>query len=171
MKIIGGEYGGRRLKVPHDPRVRPSGERIRAAWFSILLPRLPGTAVLDLFAGSGALGLEALSRGATRADFVERGAPSVRALRDNIAALGVEDRARVHRGDAMRFIERVDPAVYAIAFADPPYDSDYAARLIERFRHEPFAAVLGVEHSAAEPLAGDESRRYGDAVLTLCYAS
>ena len=171
MKIIGGEFGGRRLKVPRDSRVRPSGERIRAAWFSILLPRLPGTAVVDLFAGSGALGLEALSRGATRADFVERGAASVRALRQNIAALGVEDRARVHKEDAMRFIERVDPAVYAIAFADPPYDSDYAARLIERFRHEPFAAVFGVEHRAAEPLAGDESRRYGDAALTLCYKS
>ncbi len=170
MRIIAGEFRGRRLTRSADPRVRPTADRVREAWFSILVPALPGTHVLDLFAGSGALGLEALSRGARRADFVERSRRSLDAIAANVQALGVADRVTVHRGEALRFVRDLAPEAYDIAFADPPYGGDEAARLVERFRARPFARILGVEHRAGTSLDGDQSRRYGDVALTFCYA-
>jgi 16S rRNA (guanine966-N2)-methyltransferase len=89
--------------MPKDARVRPTADRVREAWMSILGSELEGARVLDLYAGSGALGLEALSRGAESATFVELNPPSIRALEQNIAALGVTDAVTVHRADAMRF--------------------------------------------------------------------
>ncbi|MGH7656752.1 MAG: RsmD family RNA methyltransferase, partial [Gemmatimonadales bacterium] len=95
MRITGGTFGGRRLSPPGDPRVRPTSDRVREAWMNILAPELEDARVLDLFAGSGALGLEALSRGAARATFVELSPASLAALRANIGALGVEERTEV----------------------------------------------------------------------------
>ncbi|GIW50724.1 MAG: hypothetical protein KatS3mg081_0079 [Gemmatimonadales bacterium] len=86
MRIIAGEFRGRQLKAPGDRRARPTADRVREAWFSILAPLLPGSVVVDLFAGSGALGLEALSRGAARVDFVETSKYSLDALRENVAS-------------------------------------------------------------------------------------
>ena len=137
---------------------------------SILQDALPRARVVDLFAGSGALGLEALSRGAASADFVELNPPSLLALRRNIDTLGAGDRATIHRGDAMRFAEKLAPGSYDIAFADPPYTIDYAERLVALFRRSPFARILSVEHRASTVLAGDDTRRYGDSALTLCFA-
>jgi len=137
---------------------------------SILAGALPGARVLDLYAGSGALGLEALSRGAASADFVELSPPSLRALEANVAALGVEGRVCVHRGDALRFAERLPPAAYDVAFADPPYTRDDAARLVALFRRTPFARILSVEHRSGERLEGDSTRRYGDTAVTFCHA-
>lgn len=137
---------------------------------SILGEAVPGARVLDLYAGSGALGLEALSRGAATAQFVELHPASLDALRSNIAALGVADRTRVHRGDALRFAERLEAGAYDVAFADPPYGHDAAARLVTLFRRTPFARILSVEHAAAQPVAGDETRRYGDTAITFCHA-
>src|SRR5687768_17336846 len=88
MRIVAGEWRGRRIKAPSGDRVRPTADRVREAWMSIVHGHLPGAAVLDLFAGSGALGLEALSRGASSAVFVEIAPQSLRALGDNIEALG-----------------------------------------------------------------------------------
>lgn len=170
MRIVAGEFGGRRLVTPRDDRVRPTADRVREAWMSILAESLPGARVLDLFAGSGALGLEAMSRGAASAEFVELNAPSLRALRENIAALGLEARCTVHRGDALRFAERLPPAAFDVAIADPPYAHDAAARLVALFRRTPFARILSVEHSAVLSLPGDGTRRYGDTALTLCYS-
>jgi 16S rRNA (guanine966-N2)-methyltransferase len=170
MRIIAGEFRGRALKPPADRRVRPTADRVREAWFSILAPEIPGAQVVDLFAGSGALGLEALSRGAAWVDFVELASASLTALRANIAALDVEDRVRVHRGDALRFVERLSLRAYDVALADPPYDTGQAERLVELYRARPFAVVLGVEHRGASPLPGDETRRYGDVALTFCRA-
>ena len=170
MRIVAGEFGGRRLATPRDTRVRPTADRVREAWMSILAEDLPGARVLDLYAGSGALGLEALSRGAASADFVELNPPSLRALEANVAGLGVGDRVRVHRGDALRFAERLGPGAYDVAFADPPYSRDDAARLVALFRRTPFARILSVEHRAAERLEGDSTRRYGDTALTFCHA-
>ena len=96
---------------------------------SILGERLAGARVLDLFAGSGALGLEALSRGAQRVTFVELAPPSLAAIRANVDALGVTDRVAVHRGDAMRFVARLGPGAFDLALADPPYTVPYAERL------------------------------------------
>ena len=104
MRIVAGEWRGRTIRPPKDERVRPTADRVREAWMSIVRERIPDARVLDLFAGSGALGLEALSRGAAHCDFVEVSAPSLRAVRENTEALAAGDRATIHRGDAIRFI-------------------------------------------------------------------
>ena len=133
---------------------------------SIVAPELPGARVVDLFAGSGALGLEALSRGAASADFVEIAPGSLAALRDNIGALGLEAQATVHRADALRFAERLASGSYDLAFADPPYTMDAAQQLVALFRHRPFARILSIEHRADLVLPGEATRRYGDSALT-----
>ena len=168
MRIVAGEWRGRRIAAPDDPRVRPTGDRVREAWMSIVHPLLDGARVLDLFAGSGALGLEALSRGAASAELVELNAPSLRALRENIALLGAGDRAVVRRADALRFAEALEPAAYDVAFADPPYRLGLGAKLAARWLEVPFATVLGVEHGAREAMPeGGETRRYGDTAVTI----
>lgn len=169
-RIISGQFGGRRLTVPADKRVRPTADRVREAWMSILGDRLLGARVLDLFAGSGALGLEALSRGASHTTMVEISAASLGAVRKNVETLGVEDRVTVHRGDAMKFIERILPGTFDIALADPPYTIPYAEQLVDAFRSRPFAPLLVVEHPVSMPLGGDSTRRYGDIALTFCHA-
>ena len=168
MRIVSGIYSGRRLVVPKDARVRPTGDRVREAWMSILGGELDGARVLDLFAGSGALGLEMLSRGAAHADFVELSPASLAALRQNIEALGAGAETTVHRGDALRFVERVPAGAFDVAVADPPYTMDAAERLVALFRRHPFASILSVEHPADRALPGDETRRYGDTALTFC---
>jgi 16S rRNA (guanine966-N2)-methyltransferase len=168
VRIVAGEFGGRRLAVPRDGRVRPTADRVREAWMSILGPELPGARVLDLFAGSGALGLEALSRGAAHATFVELAPGSLDALRANIDALGVEARATVRRADALRFVQGLGASDYDVALADPPYNVAAADRLVALFRATPFARILSVEHPADRPVEGDETRRYGDTAVTFC---
>jgi 16S rRNA (guanine966-N2)-methyltransferase len=156
--------------LPKDTRVRPTADRVREAWMSILGDQLVGARVLDLFAGSGALGLEALSRGAASATFVELNPPSLKALEQNISALAVRDAVTVHRGDAMRFAGKLPEGAYDIVLADPPYTVDYATQLVALFRRHPFARILSVEHPADLELAGDETRRYGDSAITFCSA-
>lgn len=168
MRIVAGEFGGRRLVVPRDGRVRPTADRVREAWMSILAPELAGARVLDLFAGSGALGLEALSRGAAHATFVELAPASLEALRANVAALGVAERVTVRRGDALRFVQGLAAGSYDVAFADPPYATGAADRLVALFRAAPFARILSVEHPADRRVEGDETRRYGDTAVTFC---
>ena len=134
---------------------------------SIVHTELPGARVLDLFAGSGALGLEALSRGAEQCDFVEIGARSLTALRANIEKLGALDDANVIRSDALKFAERLEPSAYDVAFADPPYGMSLAQRVAERWLQVPFASVLGVEHATKETMPdGGETRKYGDTGIT-----
>jgi 16S rRNA (guanine966-N2)-methyltransferase len=171
MRIVAGSLGGRRLRMPRDGRVRPTADRVREAWMSILTPELRDARVLDLYAGSGALGLEALSRGAASATFVELAPASLDALRANIEALGVGSRATVHRGDALRFAQGLDAGAYDVAFADPPYTTDAADRLVALFRRAPFARILSVEHPAGRRVEGDATRRYGDTAVTFCRAS
>lgn len=168
MRIIAGEWGGRSIRVPRDARVRPTADRAREAWMSILQAALPGARVLDLFAASGALGLEALSRGAASADFVEIAPASLKTLRDNIEALGAQHRSHVHRGDALRFVTRLERGAFDVAFADPPYRLGMAERLTSLWLRRPFATILGVEHDAHEALPdGGETRRYGSTAITI----
>lgn len=164
-RIIAGEYGGRRLVVPAGRNVRPTADRVREAWLSIAGGRIDGASVLDLFAGSGALGLEALSRGAAFATFVDQYPQSIAAIRTNAAALGLGDRARVLRQDVFRFLA-AHAAPADVAFADPPFDAGLAARLVAAFHERPFARFLGVEHPWTEQLEGGDTRRYGDIALT-----
>ncbi|UCG86141.1 MAG: 16S rRNA (guanine(966)-N(2))-methyltransferase RsmD [Gemmatimonadota bacterium] len=171
MRITAGEFKGRQLKPPPDRRVRATTERVREAWFNILAPAIKDARVVDLFAGSGVLGLEALSRGAHHVDFVELSEKSIRTIKANVAVLGVEPRTQLYRGDAIRFAQRLAEGAYDIALADPPYTTDQATRLLEVFRQCTFARVLSVEHRATLDCPGDETRRYGDVALTFCYAS
>ena len=170
IRIIAGEFKGRRLKTPATDKVRPTAERVREAWFSIVQRSIRGARVLDLFAGSGALGLEALSRGAATADFVEVHRASLAALKANIKALNVGERAVVHRRDALKFAEKLQPGQYDVAFADPPYAGEQATRLVALFRLTPFARVFSIEHPADKPIPGDDTRRYGDTAVTFIYA-
>ena len=167
MRIVAGRWRGRQIKAPSDEGVRPTSDRVREAWMSIVNPALPGARVIDLFAGSGALGLEALSRGAASVDFVETSPRALRALRDNAALLGAGDAMTVYRRDAIEFLATLGRAEYDVAFADPPYHRELAEAVAEAWLETPFAEVLGVEHAATEPMpAGGDTRRYGDTAIT-----
>jgi 16S rRNA (guanine966-N2)-methyltransferase len=123
MRVIAGRLGGRRLKAPKGRVTRPTSDRVREGLFA-MLGDVQGASVLDLFAGSGALGVEALSRGASSVVFVERDAPAVSALKDNLAALGIEPiEAEVRRTDALRALRsaRTREETYDLVFIDPPY--------------------------------------------------
>lgn len=135
---------------------------------SALEPDLHDARLLDLFAGSGALGLEALSRGAAHVTFVERDPRALECLRANIAALDARDETAVAALDVFSYL-RKPPERFDVAVADPPYGRAYASRLVTRFVEEPFARLLCVEHEAGEEvpaLAGATRRRYGDTVIT-----
>ena len=134
---------------------------------SIVSPWLPGARVLDLFAGSGALGLEALSRGAESVDFVEIAPKSFSAIAANADRLGAGAQITLHRADALRFIERLEPRAYDVAFADPPYGLGLAERVVEQWLAKRFAGILGIEHAAREKLPGaGDTRAYGTAAIT-----
>lgn len=170
MRIIAGRWRGRTIKAPRGGETRPTTDRIREAWMNMLAPILPGARVLDLFAGSGALGLEALSRGAARVTFVERAGGALAVLRRNLRALDVaEDEVEVVREDAVRYAGRLDAHAFDIAVADPPYGKDLAAALVRAFQKTAFAALLSVEHRVDDDLpeaTGADTRRYGDTVIT-----
>jgi 16S rRNA (guanine966-N2)-methyltransferase len=133
-------------------------------------PRLEGARVLDLFAGSGALGLEALSRGAREAVFVEKARSALQVLEENVRTLGAVERCRIVRGDAVGFARRAPAYEYDLALADPPYDLGLARALLALFSEKPFARALWVEHRTGEPLPvlpGLRQRRYGDTTLSI----
>jgi 16S rRNA (guanine966-N2)-methyltransferase len=171
VRIVGGCWRSRRIEPPPDARARPTTDRVREAWMAILGGRLRGARVVDLFAGSGAMGLEALSRGAAECDFVELSAPSLAALHRNLAGLNVgRDAARVHRADALRYAARLAPLAFDLAFADPPYTTGHASRIAALFRARPFARILGVEHDVHEDVGTGDHRHYGRTVLTFLEA-
>ena len=135
---------------------------------SALQPHLAGARVLDLFAGSGALGLETLSRGAAAVTFVERAGSALQVLRGNIERLGAAD-VEVVRGDAIRYVAGLEPGAFDIAVADPPYGAGFAETLSRMYLERPFAGMLWIEHRKNDPVAESESARtrtYGDTHLT-----
>src|SRR6185295_18675776 len=123
MRVVGGTAGGRRLHAPAGRALRPTSERVREAVFSSLesMGGLDGAAVLDLFAGTGALGIEALSRGASHAVFVDADSDALAAVRSNLEATGLTGSGHVVRSDVVKFLERQND-VFDVAFADPPYE-------------------------------------------------
>jgi 16S rRNA (guanine966-N2)-methyltransferase len=133
MRIVGGRFRGHRLKTPADERVRPTTDRVRESLFNILLhmdpPVLDGAVVLDLFAGTGALGLEALSRGAARAVFVDLDVRSLTLVRENIAAMRAEALCQVVKADASRLPP--SPVAATLAFLDPPYGKALVAPALQ----------------------------------------
>jgi 16S rRNA (guanine966-N2)-methyltransferase len=168
MRIVGGKFAGRDLTSPNDSRVRPTAENVRARVLAVLAPELPDARVLDLFAGSGALGLEALSRGARSADFVELRPASLHALRANVAALRLRDRTRIFKRDALPFAGALPAGSYDIAFVDPPYGSRMLDRVIDHWRAVPFARLLVAEHAADHQLpAGSRRLAFSDTAVTI----
>ncbi len=130
MRVIAGEAKGRRLVAPAGTTTRPATDRLRESVFGTLGERLVGARVLDLFAGSGALGIEALSRGAAHATFVERDAAALAALRRNLEVTGFADRGTIARGEVAAFL-RVSQETFDVVFCDPPYaDAEQLAILL-----------------------------------------
>jgi 16S rRNA (guanine966-N2)-methyltransferase len=171
MRIVAGRWGGRRLVAPPGRSTRPTSDRVREALFSILGP-LDGERVLDLFAGSGALGLEALSRGAGEAVLVERAPAALKALRANVEALGAD--AEVVAGDARAYLRaaRERGAEYDLLFLDPPYRA--ADELGRDLLLAPVLASRGrvvSESDRRAPLELDvpiiDERRYGDTLIRI----
>ncbi len=186
MRIVGGEWKGRALRAPAGDATRPTSDRAREAMFNVLAhaawsPGLEGRRVLDLFAGSGALGLEALSRGARFALFVETSEAARGAIRDNIEAMGAFGVTRVHRRDATDL--GVKPAglgpPFDLAFLDPPYHKGLGERalaaIVDGLWLAPGALIV-FEHGADEAIALPafeelDARRYGAAMVRFLRAS
>lgn len=173
MRIIGGRHRGRRLATPDWPGVRPTSDRLRETLFNILAPEIEGARVLDVYAGTGAVGLEALSRGAQWVTFIEHDRRTVALLRQNVAQCGAEACAIVAR-DAVEALQSPTPEPFDIVFLDPPYASaarDVALRLAAA--HVAPGGVLVLEHATREPapetagaLTHSRTRRQGDSSLT-----
>jgi len=150
VRIVSGKYAGRDLTSPNDFRVRPTAERVRATLLDQLKPELAGARILDLFAGTGALGLEAISRGAKYCDFVETRPSSLHALKANIALLRLTTKCRVYKRDAIQFADALTEQRWDIAFADPPYNSRMLDRVLAAWQATKFARVLAVEFAIGQ---------------------
>src|SRR5437868_5317451 len=169
MRVIGGEFRSRRLKSVPGPEIRPTPDRLRETLFDILAPRIEGVVFVDAYAGTGAVGIEALSRGAARAIFVEKSRHAVEIIRENLESLGLRDRARVAHGSVQVMLPEYPGD---IVFVDPPYEREreYALAL-EALGENPPALVVA-QHSKHFALADDYGRlhrtrtlRQGDNVL------
>ena len=163
MRIVGGKFAGWDLTSPNDFRVRPTAEPVRAAMLDRLGAVVAKARILDLFAGTGALGLEALSRGAASADFVETRASSLHALKANIITVRAREKTRVFRKDALPFAAELREGSYDIAFVDPPYESRMLDRVIEGWQATRFATILVAEHATTHTLPkGADVMRFGE---------
>ena len=178
MRVLAGVFKGQRLVTPGGPATRPTGDRVRIACLDTLMPYLGHGPFLDLFAGAGGVGIEALSRGAPSAVFVESEASALRALRENLARLGLSERARVMRDDAARAVVALARRGerFAVAFLDPPYASPRAAEALAAVATGTVLApdaVVVLQHSTKSPppdtlgvLSHWKVRRFGETTLT-----
>lgn len=173
MRVISGLYGGRKLQSPGGGNIRPTSDIVKEALFSMIGSRVSGAVCIDLFAGTGSLGIEALSRGALHCWFCDSAAQSIRLLRENLKALGIEKAATVMKGDFRRTLDRIAASgtVADILFADPPYAAGY----YEEIMHTPRiygmikpGGLIVVERDAAfspehayEGLERLKTKRYG----------
>ncbi len=175
MRVIGGEFRSRRLQSIPGAEVRPTPDRLRETLFNILSPAIAGAVFVDAYAGTGAVGIEALSRGARHAVFIERNREAVNLIRGNLAALQIEPRARVIHGSAALYLDKIDAS---IVFIDPPYpkEREYRAAL-EALEAKPPAQVI-VQHSVRFALPEEQGPfrrtrmvKQGDNVLSFFQAS
>lgn len=174
MRILSGELRGREIRFKPNPHLRPTADKVRKAIFDTLREKVEGAETLDLFSGTGALGLEALSGGAARVTFVEADAGQCKSIRDNLRALGVEDRADVVKSDAIRAVEALGRRgqTYDLVFMDPPYEKGLALKAIEAVSkggllREGALAVVECRASEEMParvgsLGTARTREYGD---------
>ena len=181
MRIIGGSARGRRLFAPEGNDTRPTADRVRESVFNILGARVCGARVLDLFAGSGALALEAVSRGAHSAVLVDSGRAACAVIERNVALMRAQDKARLLRMDYRAALERLGGDPFSLVFLDPPYRMEeayaQAARLLHARGLLAERAVLVMEHDARRPLRLDgafeifDERRYGAAQVAFVRAA
>lgn len=174
MRVIAGTAGGRRLVVPKGDRTRPTADRVRESLFSSLQPRLPGARVLDLFAGSGALAIEALSRGAAHATLVERARPALAAIRTNLDTAGVADRATIVAAELPGALARVE-GPFDLVLLDPPYTlarhvlADVLDALPDLCAPDAAIRLEQATRAGAPPwpdtLLPGRARRYGDTTI------
>ncbi|MBE7198742.1 MAG: 16S rRNA (guanine(966)-N(2))-methyltransferase RsmD [Parafilimonas terrae] len=180
MRIVGGAWRGRRLSAPRTDAIRPTSDRLRESLFNVLTHAydgaLPGARVLDLFAGTGALGFEALSRGATYALLVDDGTEARGVIRSNIEALGAEGVTRLFRRDATRLGPAGTAGLFSLLFCDPPYGRDLAPRALASAAAGAWlapGALAVVEEADTVTLTWPagftelERRTYGDTAVTL----
>lgn len=180
MRIIGGEYRSRLIQIPKGGRTRPTKDRVREAVFNILVRKVGGSLVLDLYAGSGAMGIEAISRGARRAVFVEDDPRSVKAISDNIKTLGIPaDKAVIVKKDATKAIRAMaeDGLIFDIIFLDPPYYKKLAKEClinIIQYGIVNSQSLIVVEHHRTDDVTVSDSgfiekvkRRYGDTHISI----
>lgn len=175
MIITGGLARGRRVSAPEGLDVRPTGSKTRQALFNILAPNVPEAAVLDVFAGTGLIGLEALSRGAASVTFVEESGKMVRAIQTSLTDLGFE--AEVRHGDFRQILPHLKSGTYDIIFGDPPYKTNFPTLLlktVERLHLLSPDGVLVIEHQRGYKFPEEEltrlvksdTRHYGQSSLT-----
>lgn len=174
MRVIGGEFRSRRLKSMPGMDVRPTPDKIRESLFNIIAPEIEGAVFVDAYAGTGAVGIEALSRGARHVVFIEKDRAAVQLIKDNLASLGLEARARVMQGNAALLLGGIAADIgFGIVFIDPPYpkEREYRASL-EALESMPPALVI-VQHAARFELADDYGplhrtriAKYGDNALS-----
>ena len=177
MRIIGGELSGRILRAPHGGKIRPTSDRVREAVFDILGPAWNFPRVLDLFAGTGALGIEAISRGAEEVVFVEQGKDALAVLKGNLKALGLKSRAWVLPVAVKRGIVILAEkgSAFNLIFIDPPYGKGLVDKALEEIVQSRILATSGVvvaEHASRDEiippvtLALSQKRRYGDTAIS-----
>lgn len=180
MRVIGGAYGGRNLRTPTGRRMRPTQAQVRQVLFDVIGERIVGCRAADLFAGSGAIGIEALSRGASEVLFVERGRAALRCLRQNLETLGLTERSRVLAAPViagLRILRESEAEPFVWIFADPPYGTKPEEWMLKMARSGPGAVLaddgtLVVEVSCRQSLAGqvdrlrrERARRVGETCL------
>jgi 16S rRNA (guanine(966)-N(2))-methyltransferase RsmD len=178
MRVLAGALKGQRLTTPRGRTTRPTADQVRIACLDTLMPYLERGPFLDLFAGAGGVGIEALSRGAPSAIFVEQDGAALRALRDNVERLGLGERARVVRADAARAVADLAAGGerFAVVFLDPPYEAPRAAAALDAVAVGDVllpGAVVVLQHRTKAPpppspgaLALWKARRFGDTTLT-----
>ena len=168
LRVVAGSVGGRRLTAPAGRRLRPTSERVREAVFASLgsLGAVEGATVLDLFAGTGAMGIEALSRGAVHATLVDDDAAAVEAIRANLATTGLAGQATVVRSEALRFLDGCGQT-FDVALADPPYSYNGWADVLARLRAGLVVLESGSELDLGPAWEEVRTKRYGDTVVTL----
>jgi 16S rRNA (guanine966-N2)-methyltransferase len=168
MRIVGGKFAGTDLVSPRDFRVRPTAENVRAGIMTMLAGDLQNARMIDLFAGTGAVGLEAMSRGARSCDFVEFRPSSLHALKANVAKLHLVKKTRIFKKDALPFAAMLKRDSYDIAFCDPPYESRMLDRVIDHWKMNRFSRILIVEHALGHELPrGKHQRTFDEQMVTM----
>ena len=176
MRVIAGKYKGRRLVSPADSSIRPTGDKVKGALFSVIAEKVPGGRILDLFSGTGNLGIEALSRGASSCVFADRSPAGIRIIKENIAHCRIEEEVRVYPGDFRKVLMN-QRKPFDVILLDPPYDAGAMDECFRIIREQELLAEGGIivaEHGKREELperfhgfTKEKDRKYGVAVLSI----